>query len=75
MFFFHKNIKYLIVGAGSTGATFACFLNSAKKDVTLISKYEDIVVNAKKKKGIRLISSVKGDKVYNIKIKTEKDYN
>ena len=75
MFFFHKNIKYLIVGAGSTGATFACFLNSAKKDVTLISKYEDIVVNAKKKKGIRLISSVKGDKVYNIKIKTEKEYN
>jgi len=27
--FFKKKLKYLIIGAGSTGATFACFLKSA----------------------------------------------
>ncbi len=77
MFLFHKQkkIKYLIIGAGSTGATFACFLNSAQKDVTLISKYDNIVQNAKQKKGIKLISAVKGEQIYNIKIKTEKEYN
>lgn len=71
---FKKKLKYLVIGAGSTGATFACFLHSAKKDVTLISKYEDIVKNAKNRNGIKLISSVKGEKIYNVKIKTEKEY-
>mgnify|MGYP004663883981 CR=1 FL=1 len=72
---FKKKLKYLIIGAGSTGATFACFLHSAKKDVTLISKYEDIIQNAKRNNGINLKSNVKGDKTYKVKIKTEKDYN
>ena len=40
---FKRKLKYLVIGAGSTGATFACFLHSANKDVTLLSKYEDIV--------------------------------
>ena len=71
---FKKKLKYLVIGAGSTGATFACFLHSAGKDVTLLSKYDDIVNNAKEKGGIKLISSVKGKKRYNIKIKTEKTY-
>ncbi len=77
MFFFSKKkkLKYLIIGAGSTGATFACFLNSAKKDVTLISKYQDIIEYARKRKGVKLISTVKGEKTYNIKIRTEKEYN
>lgn len=72
---FKKELKYLIIGAGSTGATFACFLHSAGKNVTLISKYENIIQTAKKNKGIKLISKVKGEKIYNIKIKTEKNYN
>lgn len=71
---FKKKLKYLIIGAGSTGATFACFLNSANKDVTLISKYKDIIQTAKRNGGITLKSNVKGNKVYNIKIKTEKNY-
>ena len=53
--FFKKKLKYLIIGAGSTGATFACFLQSASKNVTLISKYESIIKTAKEKGGIRLI--------------------
>ena len=69
-----KQLKYLIIGAGSTGATFACFLHSAGKDVTLLSKYDDIIKNSKEKGGIKLISNVKGEKRYNIKIKTEKTY-
>ena len=72
---FKRKLKYLIIGAGSTGATFACFLHSAGKNVTLISKYDDVIENAKKKGGIKLISNVKGEKRYNIKIKTEKQYN
>lgn len=72
---FKKKLKYLIIGAGSTGATFACFLHSAGKDITLISKYENVIEQAQKNKGIKLISNVKGEKVYNIKIKTEKQYN
>ena len=73
-YIFKKKLKYLVIGAGSTGATFACFLHSAGKDVTLLSKYDDIVKNAKAKGGIKLISCVKGEKRYNIKIKTEKNY-
>ena len=69
-----NKLKYLIIGAGSTGVTFACFLHSAGKDVTLISKYEDVIKNAKEKGGIKLISHVKGEKRYNIKIKTDKTY-
>lgn len=72
--FFKKKLKYLVIGAGSTGASFACFLKSAGKDVTLVSKYEDVIKNAKKKGGIRLISNVKGDKRYKIKIVTEQQY-
>jgi len=72
--FFKKKLKYLIIGAGSTGATFACFLKSANKDVKLISKYEDIITTAKKNGGIKLISKVKGEKKYNIKIKTAEQY-
>ena len=68
--FFKKKLKYLIIGAGSTGATFACFLQSASKNVTLISKYESIIKTAKEKGGIRLISKVKGDN-----IKTESEYH
>lgn len=71
---FKKRLKYLIVGAGSTGATFACFLSDANKNVTLISKYESVIKTAKEKKGIKLISAVKGEKRYNVKIKTEKTY-
>lgn len=71
---FNKKLKYLIIGAGSTGATFACFLHSAGKDITLISKYENIIKTAKEIGGIRLISNVKGDKRYKIKIKTENEY-
>lgn len=69
-----KKIKYLIVGAGSTGITFASFLFAANKDVTLISKYSEIVKKAKREYGIRLTSKVKGDKVYNLKIKTPREY-
>ena len=72
--FFKRKLKYLIIGAGSTGATFACFLHSANKDVTLLSKYEDIVTGARKKGGITLKSQVKGDKKYKINIQTEKSY-
>ncbi len=72
---FEKKLKYLVIGAGSTGATFACFLHSAGKNVTLISKYESIIKTAKEKGGIRLISNVKGDKRYKVKIKTEQIYN
>lgn len=71
---FKKKLKYLIIGAGSTGATFSCFLKSANKDVTLISKYESVIKAAKEKGGIRLISNVKGDKKYKVKIKTENEY-
>ena len=72
---FEKRLKYLVIGAGSTGAAFACFLHSANKNVTLISKYESIIKTAEEKGGIRLISNVKGDKRYKIKIKTEQSYN
>ena len=72
--FFKKKLKYVIIGAGSTGATFACFLKSAGKNITLISKYESVIKNAKEKNGIRLISTVKGDKRYKINIKTESQY-
>ena len=48
--FLKKKLKYLIIGAGSTGATFACFLYSSGKDVTLISKYDDVIKNAKEKR-------------------------
>ena len=68
--FFRKSLKYLVIGAGSTGATFACFLKDAKKDVVLISKYQSVIDIAKKNSGIKLKSNVKGDKKYNIKIKT-----
>ena len=72
--FFKRNLKYLVIGAGSTGATFACFLNSAGKNVTLISKYESVIQLEKKNGGIKLKSKVKGDKKYKINIKTEKEY-
>lgn len=72
--FFKSNLKYLVIGAGSTGATFACFLKSANKNITLISKYEDVIKNAKEKGGIKLISNVKGEKRYKLNIKTEKQY-
>lgn len=72
--FFKRNLKYLVIGAGSTGATFACFLNSAGKNVTLISKYESVIQLAKKNGGIKLKSKVKGDKKYKVNIKTEKQY-
>lgn len=72
--FFRKNLKYLVVGAGSTGATFACFLKDAKKDVVLISKYQSVIDIAKKNSGIKLKSNVKGEKKYNIKIKTEESF-
>ncbi|MGM9993257.1 MAG: ketopantoate reductase family protein [Candidatus Avigastranaerophilus sp.] len=72
--FFKRNLKYLVIGAGSTGATFACFLNSAGKNVTLISKYESVIQLAKKNGGIKLKSKVKGDKKYKVNIKTEKEY-
>ncbi len=71
---FKKKLKYLIIGAGSTGATFSCFLHAAGKDVTLISKYEAVIKNAKEKGGIRLISNVKGDKRYKVKIKTQNQF-
>ena len=71
---FKKKLKYLIIGAGSTGATFACFLHNAKKDVVLISKYDSVIKNAKAKGGIRLISTVKGDKRYKVKIQTQEQY-
>lgn len=71
---FSKKLKYLVIGAGSTGATFACFLRSCGRDVTLISKYESVIKTAKDKGGIRLISNVKGDKRYKINIKTEQEY-
>ncbi len=72
--FFKPKLKYLVIGAGSTGATFACFLKSANKNVTLISKYEDVIKNAKEKGGLKLISNVKGEKRYKLNIKTEKQY-
>ncbi|MCR5260847.1 MAG: NAD(P)-binding domain-containing protein [Candidatus Gastranaerophilales bacterium] len=71
---FKKKLKYLVIGAGSTGATFACFLHSAGKNVTLLSKYDEIVQLAKEKGGINLISAVKGEHRYNVNIKTEKTY-
>lgn len=71
---FEKKLKYLVIGAGSTGATFACFLHDAGKNVTLISKYEEIIKTAKEKDGIKLISNVKGEKRYKVNIKTEKSY-
>ena len=71
---FKPKLKYLIIGAGSTGATFSCFLHSAKKNVILISKYENVIKIAKEKKGIKLISNVKGDKRYKINIQTEQTY-
>lgn len=73
--FFNKGLKYLVVGAGSVGGTFACFLKDANKDVTLITKYENIIQASKEQGGIRLISNVKGDKKYKVDIKTEKAYN
>ena len=72
--FFKRELKYLVIGAGSTGATFACFLKSANKNVTLISKYEGVIKNAEEKGGIKLISNVKGEKRYKINIKTENQY-
>ncbi len=71
---FKKKLKYLIIGAGATGATFSCFLHSAGKDVTLISKYDSVIKTAKEKGGIRLISNVKGDKRYKVKIQTQEQY-
>ncbi len=71
---FKKKLKYVIMGAGSTGATFACFLHSAGKDVTLISKYDSVIKTAKEKGGIKLISNVKGEKRYKVKIKTQEQY-
>lgn len=73
--FFKPKLKYLVIGAGSTGATFACFLKSANKNVTLISKYEDVIKNAKEKGGIKLISNVKGERRYKLNIKTIEQYN
>lgn len=73
-FFFKKSLKYVVVGAGSTGATFACFLKDAGKNVTLISKYQSVIDIAKKNNGINLSSKVKGDKKYKINIKKESDY-
>lgn len=72
--FLKPNKKYLVIGAGSTGATFACFLKSANKNVTLISKYEDVIKNAKEKGGIKLISNVKGERRYKLNIKTIEQY-
>ena len=71
---FKKKLKYVVIGAGSTGATFSCFLYSAGKNVNLISKYDSVIKAAKEKGGIRLISTVKGDKRYNVNIKTEQQY-
>jgi len=70
-----KKLKYLVVGAGSTGATFACFLKSANKDITLLSKYQSIIEMSQEKGGIRLVSNVKKDKKYKVKIKTLNDYD
>ena len=42
--------------------------------MTLISKYEDVIKSAKEKGSIKLISNVKGNKRYKIKIKTEQQY-
>ncbi|MBQ4123924.1 NAD(P)-binding domain-containing protein [bacterium] len=72
--FFNKSLKYLIIGAGSTGATFACFLKDAGKNVTLISKYESVISIARKNGGIKLKSNVKGDKTYRVNIKKENQY-
>lgn len=73
-FLFRKNLRYLVIGAGSTGATFSCFLHSAGKKVTLISKYEEVIKVAKAKGGIKLISNVKGEHRYDVNIQTEKTY-
>ncbi len=72
--FFKKQLKYLVIGAGSTGATFACFLQSAGKKVTLISKYEEVIKIAKEKGGIKLISEVKGENRYKVDIRTAENY-
>ncbi len=69
----NKKLKYLIIGAGSVGATFSCFLHSASKNVTLISKY-DSVINTVRKQGLHLTSTVKGEHTYKIKITDEKSY-
>lgn len=66
-----EKLKYDIIGAGSVGGTIAAFLKSGNKDVRLITKYPHLVEAAKKQKGIRLISSVKGDNIYNVKVVDE----
>lgn len=72
---FKRKLKYLVIGAGSTGATFASFLKSANKDVTLISKYDSVIKTIKENGGIKLKSEVKGEKRYKINVKTESQYN
>ncbi len=71
---FKKNLKYLVIGAGAVGATFACLLKGANKNVTLISKYNNLIKKAYEQGGIRLISNIKDDKRYKLNFKTEAEY-
>jgi len=63
---FNRNLKYLIIGAGATGCTFACLLKSQNKNVTLISKYGYIIDSVKKNKGMTLDCKITGNKKYDI---------
>lgn len=65
------HLKYDVIGAGSVGGTISAFLKSKNKDVRLITKYPHLVEAAKKQKGVRLISNVKGDHTYNVKVVDE----
>ncbi len=69
--FCNKKLKYDVIGAGSVGGTISAFLKSGNKDVRLITKYPHLVEAAKKQKGVRLISTVKGDKIYNVNVVDE----
>lgn len=64
----NKKLKYVIIGAGSVGGTIAAFLKSQNKDVKIITKYKYLLNICKKQQGLRLISKIKGDKTYDIKM-------
>ncbi len=72
--FFNNKLKYLIIGAGATGCTFACLLKSKNKNVTLISKYDYIIDGVKRNHGMTLDCKITGKNKYDVTVKKEENY-
>ncbi|MBK5246053.1 MAG: 2-dehydropantoate 2-reductase, partial [Peptostreptococcaceae bacterium] len=66
-------MKYLIIGAGATGCSIGGFLISTNKDVTFISRGENL--EQMKKNGLKLKTGIKGEMhLHKVNIMSQNEY-